>query len=381
MKALLMSVKAGYGHHSTAKAIMDYFSKNGFECEMLDIFEFLSPHLGDNIQNGYLILTKYLKKPYGKIYDLMDEKEDPYDKKSIISILSKLVSMHISKYVLKYSPDVIIGTHSYAGYVMTLLRESGAVSCPLIGIVTDYTIHPFWESTKLDRYVVQDKLLEQLTSKKGIPVEKILPIGIPIREAFSQKGDKREARKKLGIADKPTMLFMMGSMGFGNMKKLLLDIDAYPADFQILCVCGNNAKTEEELKETEWTKDIFIYGFVNNVDVMMDASDFIVTKPGGLTTAETLAKGLPMIVINPIPGQENKNMAFLVNNGAAISVNNEYPIEEALNQLLNTPWRVKLLKESVEHLSKPNATKDLYDITVHELLQKDGDTVNSIPAM
>ena len=368
MKVLLMSVKAGYGHHSTAEAIMKHFEERGHTCEMLDMFTYISKKLGDTIQNAYLILTKYLSKPYGKVYDKLSKEEEPYDKISVTALISNAVTKKLIEYVQDFNPDVIIGTHSFACVVMTILREKGIIDCPLVGIVTDFTVHPFWESTELDRYVIPDRLLSYQMNKKGIPSEKLMPTGIPIKKAFSVKGDKNEARERLGIADKTTLLVMMGSMGYGDIREAMFEIDSFEADFQVIIVCGSNEKLKSFVDETVWNKDVRSYGFVNNVDTLMDASDIILTKPGGLTTSEAFAKGLPLVAMNPIPGQEDKNMAFLVNNGAAIVVNDAYTVSEALYQLMSEEWRVELMRESVGHLGKPNATSDLYEKIMGELI-------------
>lgn len=380
MKLLLMSIRAGYGHHSTAKAVIEQFEKHGFECEMLDIFDYINRHLGNSIQDGYLLSTKYLSETYGKVYGRLTKKDEPYDKHSITAVLSALISKKLGKFVEEFKPDMIIGTHSYAGVVISILAKRGIVKCPTIGIVTDFTVHPFWESTFLDYYVIPDMLLSYEMQRKGIPEEKLLPIGIPIRSQFASKMDKGEARKILEIQDKKTILVMMGSMGYGNIKKTLIEMDNYPADFQILCICGSNKKAKADIEEYPWKKSVYTYGFVNNVDVMMDAADFIISKPGGLTTSETLAKELPMITMNPLPGQEDRNLNFLVNNGAAIMVNNTYTISDALHQLLSCDWRMELLRKSVKHLGKPNAAADLYEFACKNLLEKSTGTENSLPA-
>lgn len=356
-----MSVRAGYGHHSTAKAIMECFESHGHECEMLDIFDYINKHLGNSIQDGYLLSTKYLSDTYGKIYERMTQKEEPYSETSVMALLSNAVSKKLIKYVYDFQADLIIGTHSYAGVVMTILKEKQVFSCPTIGIVTDFTVHPFWESTFLDYYVTPDMLLNHEMGKKGIKRSAILPIGIPVRKQFARKGDKAAARAELGIEDKKTALVMMGSMGFGNIKKTIEDMCDYGADYQIICVCGSNAKAKAAIDGAEFKKTVYNYGFVDNVDVMMDAADFIVSKPGGLTTSEAFAKGLPMIVMNPLPGQEDRNTDFLVNSGAVIVVNERYTISDAINQLLGCDWREEHMRESVRHIGKPHATEELYD--------------------
>lgn len=370
MKVLIISVKAGYGHHSTASALVDGFAEYGVKCEMLDTFEYINPTLADSIDNGYLFSTKYIPKLYGRAYDLMDKRDEKWDKHSLISILSKIVSHKLKDYIKAYNPDAIIGTHSYACLLMTYLREEKIVSCPLIGIITDFTVHPFWESTNLDYYVTADALLNNQMKKKGIEASKILPIGIPIRRNFSRKMPKKDARADLKIDDKTTILIMMGSMGFGNILKEIEEIDKLEFDFQIICVCGRNKKMYKEISRHTWQKKVITYGFADNVDILMDASDCIITKPGGLTTSEFLAKCLPAIIMNPIRGQEDRNTEFLVNNGVAIMVTKTFNLSEALFQILNNPWRIKLLETGVTHLGKPNSTKDLCEFVIR-LVNKD----------
>ena len=371
MKVLSMSVKAGFGHHSTAQAIINYFDEKDIECTMLDTFEYINPVLADSIDSGYLFSTKYFPEIYGKAYDKLDERIEKWDKLSIVAILSKLVSNKLKDYIAEYEPDVIIGTHSYACMLMTYLREKEIVSCPLIGIVTDFTVHPFWESTELDYYVTADSLLDNQMRKKGIAAEKILPYGIPIKSKFSEKIEKGAARRQLGIEDKTTILIMMGSMGFGNIIKELEEIDALELDFQALCVCGKNEKMLKEVEEHNWKKKIIPYGFVDNVDVMMDASDCIITKPGGLTTSELLAKRLPAIIMNPIRGQEDRNMEFPVNNGAAIMVTETFGIDEALYQMMKSPIRFNVLRENIAYLGKPDSTKKLCEFIIKLLEEKE----------
>ena len=365
MKCLIMSVKAGYGHHSTAQAVKDYLNDQNIECQMLDTFEYINQKLGDSIQDGYLFLTKYMTEIYGKAYTLLDKRDETYDKHSPVTVISKFFSRRLRDYITDFKPDVVIGTHSYACLLMTHLIEKGVINCPTFGIITDFTVHPFWESTNLDYYITPDKLLNNQMIKKGIPEYKILPFGIPIKKRFSTKIPKDEARKQLKINDKFTILMMMGSMGFGNMTKYLESIDNLDTDFQILCVCGTNQKSKKEIDDHKWNKDIYSFGFVDNIDVLMDASDCIITKPGGLTTSELLAKNLPAIIMNPIPGQENRNMEFLVNSGAAIMVTDTFPLDEALYQITNNSYRLDILKKSVENIGKPDSTKNVCEFLVN----------------
>ena len=239
------------------------------------------------------------------------------------------------------------------------------LSLPTVGILTDFTFHPYWEDCTRNDYVVtpaEGVLLQGL--RKGFRPEQILPYGIPIRPDFLTYTPKAEAREKLGLdSGKTTILIMGGSMGYGNLGQTVEQIDgiAYGQDFQMVVVCGNNAEAKAEIDGlTEAGKlrhRVLTTGFVNYVSLLMDAADCIVTKPGGLTTSESLTKGLPMVIVNPIPGQEQRNTEFLLNNGAACAASKTCPIDECLYQLLTSPARLDAMGQCVRALSKTGATE------------------------
>ena len=370
MKALILSVTAGYGHHSTGMAMMEVFKAHGIECEMLDTLEYISRFLGESVQNGYLLLTKNLGEAYGKVFDSLARKEEPSKSHSPETIISKFLSKKLDSYMLEYNPDFVIGTHSYATVLMTLLKERGVLNCPTFGVVTDFTLHPFWESTRLDYYILPDSLLNSAAERKGIPEDKILPFGIPIKQKFLTKLHKDEAKKQLGLSSKPLLLVMMGSMGFGDITEVIETCDKLKYDYQITVICGNNEKAKEVIDNTSWEKELRCLGFTDNVDVYMDAADVLITKPGGLTTSEAMAKGVPLILMNPIPGQEERNMEFLVNSGAAIMVTKGFTVEQALHQLFGNEWRRELMIEAIRNLGKPDAANKLYEFIEENVYKK-----------
>lgn len=370
MKALILSVTAGYGHHSTGMAMMEVFKAHGIECEMLDTLEYISRFLGESVQNGYLLLTKNLGEAYGKVFDSLAKKEEPSKSYSPETIISKYLSKKLDSFMLDYNPDFVVGTHSYATVLMTLLKERGVLNCPTFGVVTDFTLHPFWESTRLDYYILPDSLLNSAAERKGIPEDKILPFGIPIKQKFLTKLDKEEAKKRLGLTDKPLLLVMMGSMGFGDITEVIKTCDSLKYDYQIAVICGNNEKAKDAIDSMKWEKDIMCLGFTENVDIYMDAADALITKPGGLTTSEAMAKGLPLILMNPIPGQEERNMEFLVNSGAAIMVTKGFSVEQALHQLFGNTWRKELMIRAIRMLGKPDAANKLYEFIEENVYKK-----------
>ena len=245
--------------------------------------------------------------------------------------------------------------------------EKSLIDVKSVGIITDFTIHPHWcKLYSMDYFVTASQLLDYQAIKKGIPKEKILPFGIPIDEKFSNVIEKNFAKKELGLDEnKSTILVMSGSMGYGKIDKLVKKIDTMTEEFQIIVVCGNSIKNKKNLEKYKFAHDIYIYGYVDNIDVMMSASELIITKPGGLTSCEVLCKKLPMIMINPIPGQEERNVDFLLNNGCAMYATKTFPIDEAFYQMYINKEKFDNMKKNIDLIRKPNATKDVCEFLVN----------------
>ncbi len=357
MKGLIFSITAGQGHNQTAKVLSDYLNGLGAQCAYMDVFEYINPLLSESVSKIYLASTKNLPKIYGRIYR-MCEKRPTDEMHGLPKITTNLLAKRLIKMVEKEAPDFIICTHVFAALLVTALAENISKNIKTIGIVTDFTIHPYWEDTNLDYYITASEVLTNQGVKKGISADKFKPFGIPIDVKFAEKLERSEAFQKLGLPEKKTVLVMSGSMGFGNLEEEILALDRVDMDFQIVTICGNNKKLEKSIEKLETQKSVFTYGYVDNVDVFMDAADCIVTKPGGLTTSEALAKELPMIMSNPVPGQEDRNVEFLLNAGAALKVSRTYPIDDAVIQMFSGD-RSRLIAETMKSLGKPNATRDL----------------------
>lgn len=364
MKVLILSNTAGQGHKSTANAIEEMLKSRGVECRVLDTYAYADPVRYKVIDRGYLMATARIPKIYGLGYRAAEKLGQKDAFHSPVYIDNSMLALKLKRYFdREFYPDVIVCTHVFSAQVVDVMKAKGWIHIPVIGIVTDYTLHPFWEDVPhIDYIVIASELLTLQTIKRGIPKEKILPFGIPISPKFCEHIDKKEARRRLGIdPDKTTVLLMSGSMGYGNIAHVLEKVDKFDADFQILAVCGNNHNAKRRIDSIKTRKKVYSYGFVNNVDVMMDAADCIITKPGGLSTSEALAKNLPIIMVNPIPGQEERNVEFFLNNGLAIYATKTYPIDEALYQLFMHPQKLQNMISNIKLIGKPNATKDLVD--------------------
>ncbi len=360
MKVLILTITTGQGHNQVAKNLeKSIIEKTRGQAQVLDVFEYINQGLKEIVSRGYLISAKRMPRMYGKAYSMAENRDsDGY----IMRATSSIMARKLLKFVEEYSPDVIVCTHVFAAMIVGDIERKFTSAIHTIGVVTDFTIHPFWEDTKLDFYITANPYLANQAVKKGIPVEKVLPYGIPIDPVFADKTEKVVAREMLGIENCRTVLVMSGSMGYGKVEKVVRQLDLSDIDFQIISVCGNNEKLKRRIDRFKGKHKIYNYGFTDKVSLMMDASDCIVTKPGGITSSEALAKGLPMIIANPIPGQEDRNVEFLMNNGAAVKVSTTFPADEAVFHLFKNPTRLKNIQDIARELGKPNSMNDLVEL-------------------
>ncbi|MBE7021981.1 MAG: glycosyltransferase [Ruminococcaceae bacterium] len=372
MKILFLSVPTGQGHHQAAKAVLEYFQQDdSVECRFLDVVDNTSSFLADSLQKGYLISTTVAPKMYGTFYDMADRRN--YSKSSSLGkFVKSILNKKLSKYIEIYDPDIIVTTHIFSALALTYLRKKQAIRAKTIAIITDFTIHPYWEDTKLDYYITASELLGFQAMKKGHEPEKVKPFGIPIRPHFAHKLSKEEARKHLKLENRFTILLMMGSMGYGSdTLDTVRNLDRMEEDFQLVTVCGTNKRLKARIDRMTKHKTIINYGYSNEVATLMDAADCIITKPGGLSTSEALAKELPIIMMDPIPGQEDRNKEFMLNNGIALSVSDTFPVTEAVYQLMHYDFKVESLRRNMKNFSKPNAAAALGEFML-TLCQKPG---------
>lgn len=364
MKVLVLTIAAGNGHNQTARAVADYLDSRGVEVKVVDSYRYFNTALSKLVENGYLLSSKYTPALFGRLYRVAEVHNSKDNIISLSKFTNSIVARQFAKFISQFNPDVIVCTHVFSATLVTKYKKKGLIDATLIGVLTDFTVHPFWEETNLDYYVCASELLKNQMEKKGIDADKALPFGIPIKEKFSSKIDKKKAREMLDIDDKYTIFVMTGSMGYGNVLKYVEQIDSLDGDFQIITVCGSNKSLKNSLDELPTNHLHYNYGYVDNVDVIMDASDCIVSKPGGLTMSEALAKKMNIILIDPIPGQEDRNVEFLLNNSLAVKVSDTFPIDEAIYQLMHNDERMKVLPELLDKAGKPNATKDLGEFII-----------------
>lgn len=363
MKVLFLSVSTGGGHIKAAKAVKDVIvSKHpNSECVIIDTIKYINPIIDKLIVGTYLSLIKNVPCFYGNLYKLSE-----YSKgiNSLTNAFSKLLAKYIINLIKDFSPSLIVCTHTIPLQMVSYLKGKGSISTPIAAIVTDYVNHPFWNLPNIDALIVPGDNIKADMLKTGIPDNIIYPLGIPLLKDFLYKSNKIKIREALKLENKLTALIMGGSLGIRSVYNSFRLLMNSKRDIQILILTGENIKLKKKIEQellnypVYQQKNVKVFGYTNNVSILMDAADLIITKAGGLTISEALVKELPIFLISPIPGQEERNASFLVNSGAAVAISLEDSIDEIISEIIFNSENLSSMKHKARLLARPNATYD-----------------------
>ncbi len=360
-RVLLMYISQVSGHRQGAVAIAKSLKSLNPDCEVLSIngFGYIYPLMEKIINTAYMGVIK--RAP--KIWEYL------YDNPKIIKLSEKWKqSIHKSSHkklkplIEEFKPDVVVCTQAFPCGMVADYKKAHHLPMTVIGVLTDYAPHLYWLHEGVDYYVVPSQEAHDRYVKEGIPADRIKVLGIPIRIKFAQPLDRQAIAKKLGLdCDIPTVLIMGGGQGLGPMKEAVKSLVHLGRPLQLIVICGTNVKLVHWIKkiQRQTNKKILFYDYASNVDELMEVSTLIVSKPGGMTTSECLAKGLPMVIIDPIPGQEERNSQFLVNQGVAMRVEDKHHIAHAIEWLLNDPKQLAAMKQAALKNGKPMAAQDI----------------------
>ncbi|NLP42381.1 MAG: glycosyltransferase [Veillonellaceae bacterium] len=357
-KVLFITAPIGSGHMRAAQAIMKKLESlsPGVDTKMANIFDFISPVLGDTILKGYLKVLEHFPLAYGMAYGWGNT-----NKAALLGreIVSRYISSRMERFLVNYAPDAIVCTHATPAGMISHLARNGKVGVPSIAAVTDFTVHRLWAYPELDYYFVAHTKMRDDLAKWGISHERSQAIGIPVDQVFSALPCKEEILTKLEM-DKTlkTVLIMGGGAGVFPMDRIVSACNQVDASFQMIVVAGNNKKMYKRLinNQVGFRCPIKIFGFVDNIHELMAVADILISKPGGMTAAEAACRGLPMVIFRPIPGQEEANTRYLENKKAAIKANSPHDVQVLLKRLLvEQPQELTELKQNMYKLGHPEA--------------------------
>ena len=382
-----MSASTGGGHNRAARAIKEELTNKSIDgitidCEIIDSLKIVNGTMDKLISRGYEKSAKYTPKAWGGVYKLTESnlisrnefKDNP---------LTSLISRKLKKLIEVKKPDLIIGTHPFPMIALSTLKKHSQLSKnnelstftesfhkyyqnldipPLITVLTDYTTHSAYIQNEIDYYIAGHEYVKELLIEDGIEAEKIKPYGIPVEKSFLTNRSRETVLSELNLdPNKFTVLLMGGSFGAGSIKDTLSELISIDRDFQIIVITGRNKSLKEKLEknlmsyEQSIDKNIRVLGFTDKMNDLLSAVDILVSKPGGLTTTESILKEVPMIVPYFIPGQEEENLDFLSNCGASLRTSKKYTLSIILKVLIDNPDRIEMTKENIRSIKKLNS--------------------------
>ncbi|MBP3255402.1 MAG: UDP-N-acetylglucosamine 2-epimerase [Clostridia bacterium] len=368
-KVLIFYASYGGGHLSAAKSIKQYIDENyeDVQTTMIDCIKYINKALDSVTTAAYREMAKKAPWAWEKVY--YKSKDGLVSKVSTTS--NKIMAVKMAKLFREYKPDMVISTHPFSSQITSYLKQKGKTNCTLATVLTDFVPHEQWTVGHKfnDLFFVSNNSLKDALVKSGVESKKIHVTGIPVSKRFLQKYDKSEIFNNFGlIPDKKTVLFFGGGeYGLGKDKTIaILNTLADFEDIQVVAIAGKNEKLkvafEEIVAERKKEETIKVLPFTDKVPELMNIADLVITKPGGLTVSESLVSSLPLILINPIPGQEEENAEFLENAGAAIWIRKISDPKDVINSVLSNDKKLNYMKENSVKLAKPNSTKNICEI-------------------
>ncbi|KMT22815.1 MGDG synthase family glycosyltransferase [Clostridium cylindrosporum] len=366
MKILALTVSAGNGHNKAAESIKDYLTNNfeDIDVEIFDTLKYINPILDKLVVGSYLKSVKNTPALYGKLYEYA-ENDDTVS--NLSGFVNDILSIKLKNLIFRKKPDVVYCTHPFPVEMLSILKRKHKVDIPVVAILTDYAPHSFWFYNSIDAYVIPHEDFVCEIREKGVPKDTIYPLGIPISNSFLQNVNKDKIRENLGLSkDKTTLLLMGGGLGIGNITKIYKELCFSTLDLQFIICAGNNTKLKNQLEslKARTLKKTIIFEYTEMVPELMSVSDILVSKPGGLTISEALVKNIPIIITSTIPGQEEKNADYLVNNGVAARVKESGDLTHLMYQLSQSKLRLSHMRDMAKEKSKPNSTKDIANLIV-----------------
>jgi processive 1,2-diacylglycerol beta-glucosyltransferase len=361
-RVLLLSASSGAGHVRAAEALEKAFRQRGdCEVEHIDTIRHVSKVFQKIYDKTYLAMVRRAPEMMGVLYDQTDQ---PWRHMRRRLALDRLNTQPMVRLLKKAQPDLCIATHFLPAEIVAWLIAKRKLKARNAIVVTDYDVHAMWLCRTVDRYYVAIEESAEYLGRIGVPREKLRITGIPIDPLFAESIAREEARRQLKLELKlPVILVSAGGYGLGPIEQLVQDLLAHEAEFQIVAIAGKAEKIRRRLEEisqragrlASGSPRLCAVGFTSEMDRYMAAADLLVGKAGGLTTSEALARGLPMVLIEPIPGQEERNADHLLEAGAAIRCNNLPAAAWKITRLLADSTRMAGMKEAARAMGRPGA--------------------------
>jgi processive 1,2-diacylglycerol beta-glucosyltransferase len=366
-KILILSVSAGAGHMRAAEAIRATAAINAPEIEVLhlDVMDFVSSAFRKLYTDFYIKLVNHAPALWGYLYSASNEAQTDSKREKVRQALERMNARPLKKAIADFAPDAIICTHFLPAEMLSRLIRKDRMTTPVWVQVTDFDLHRLWVHEHMSGYFAANDEVAYRMRAHGILAEKIHVVGIPIMPAFAQPLSRTTCAHEFGLDPaKPTILLMGGGAGLGSLDTVAGHLLAQNEAFQLIVLAGKNADALAHLQQLalRYPGRLLPQGFTNQVERLMACADLVITKPGGLTTSECLAMGLPMIVNAPIPGQEERNADFLLEQGVALKAFDEVTLAYRVQYLLAHPDKLAEMHNKAQLLGHPDCAAKVLQI-------------------
>ncbi len=357
---LVLSATYGGGHQRVAEALQAAWTEHcpGIRVEIVDFFEtFVNPALNRFVRSLYVTSVRHAPAAWGAFYYATENIRPDSPTQRLINRLGK---RRLAAYVQTSRPDLLVHVHPTPAGVVSDLKAEGKIAQPSAVVLTDYAIHSQWIHPHVDLYCVPSEEVRLGLVDRGVPPERILVTGIPIAREFTVPMDRREVAPRLGLDPRRTTVLVMA--GAYAMLGGLLDVHRVILSLrhrvQAVFICGRDATLVERLRRHSRQGEVRVEGYVTNVAEWMTCADLLITKAGGVTVSEALAKALPMVIYRPIPGQEEWNTHMLVVAGAARVARNPAELARLLESLLGDPGVLEHMRQAARRVARPDAARE-----------------------
>jgi processive 1,2-diacylglycerol beta-glucosyltransferase len=357
-RILFLSAAVGVGHTAAANAVRDALLARdpSLETETVDSYQYAASIFAKIVADGYIGMIKTVPQVYAYLYGRVERARNVPAARRFVN---RYTAANLRAFVERMRPDLVVCTHAFPCGVMSEYKRQFDPHLPVVGIVTDFVVHPFWIYPNVDAYAVATEDMRRELTRRGVAPERILVSGIPVDMRYGAIPADREAlRRKLGLPHgRHIVLIMGGGVGIGPLDKMMRALGRVEVPIAAAVIVGRNRRLEKRvLAAAERTPyPLRVFRFVDNVFDYMHASDVLLSKPGGLTSSEALAARLPMILVRPLPGPEERNTRYLVESGAAIRTNNESDLAAAVQDMLTSEPCRAARAARVDAVRRPDA--------------------------
>lgn len=362
-RILIVYASAGHGHEKAARGVEEALREAAprADVRIMDSIETGSAFFAKLYRCTYFAQIKYAPWLWGFFYYVFDQSWVYACLRPIRRAYNALNFGAFERKLIEQSPSAVVATHFQAVEVTSHLKRRGRIQSKLIAVITDYLPHKVWIDAQVDLYAVAcDSTREDLLAR-GVPAERIRVTGIPVERKFYTNVGPAAARRALGLEDGVfTALVTSGGAAIGALSSIVTELVESGIPIQVLCVCGTNASLRLELEPLAGRYHrLKLYGFIDNMHELMEASDIVIGKGGGLTVTESLCKGRPLILYRPIPGQEGRNARVLQSEGAAYVASTPEEIATYLKQLIDSPDLRRAFASGAQQLRKSSAADEI----------------------